>query len=175
MVTRRRLRATAVSCRFLHVDAAISMSTVNWFWTTRTSHQYQSWIYVHHTQAGCFGLELRKGRASRTAVRQAVGQASFFRLDGNLQSCPKIGLMACCAACSDMSSRTILGLISFFFLNDRPLWQSCSWLIRGVLSLSDHTMHQMPPPFTTLALYALCSSFSPLHSTQLWVLVRVPC
>lgn len=149
------------SCRicrvFLHMDTAISMLTVNWFWTSRPLQEYQSWITYKQAQYGCYSwFELEKGKGQYNSWL-SVRQASFFNFSGKLKPCPKIGLLACRVACSDMRVRVTTGLKHSLY--NRPLWQSSSWLMRGILPLSHYSKHQMP--FTTVALYALCSLFYP--------------
>lgn len=113
-----------------------------------------------HDMAVILGFEAEK-RKSQYNSRQTV----FFRLDGKLQPCPKMGLKAYCAAWSVTSGRATVGLKQP--LCDRPQWQSCSWLIMAILSLSHHAMHQMPLPFTILALYALYAPCVALSSRVL--------
>lgn len=152
MVTLRR-QVMCYCCKFSYRDTVMSM------WSRPGSQGLCRTMEVGFLLTTCkqvwdscyFGLETKKGKSQYNSCL-AVRQTSFFRLDGKLQPCPKMGLMAYCAACSVMSGRATVGLKHSLY--DRPLWQSCSWLVRGILSLSHH---QMPPPFTILALYALCS------------------
>lgn len=146
---------------FLHVDTATSSVTLKQPWSRGLHRDPEDGALLStHKQAGdsCyFGFQAKKGKSQHDGW-MAVSQTSSFRLNGKLQPCPIMGLMDCCAACSLTRSRATSGLKHALY--HRSLWQSCSWLIRDVPSLSHHAIHQIQLPFTILASYALCSSCS---------------